>query len=81
MINQDKGPFGGVVPVLGALLLGFVLGARIKIANEGAKIFIVPIGGDLVINRPPAPAPQTAPPSEADPAAEDVAEGVEDDAD
>ncbi len=52
MAKSTEGHFGNLALALGAALIGFILGARVKIGNHGANIIIMPIGGDLVIVPP-----------------------------
>ena len=64
MVNSEKHPVGTVALALGAAVLGFILGARIKVGNHGATVIVMPIGGDLVIH-PPASQPAVSPTEEA----------------
>jgi hypothetical protein len=66
MSDSTKGYVGPLAAALGAALFGFLVGARVSVGNHGAKIVVMPIGGDLVVVLPPsAAAPSAAAPSAA----------------
>jgi hypothetical protein len=70
MSDSTKGYVGPLAAALGAALFGFLVGARVSVGNHGAKIVVMPIGGDLVVVLPPsAAAPSAAAPSAAAPSA------------
>jgi hypothetical protein len=66
MSNSDHSPLRLLAIAAGGAFLGFILGARVRIGNQGAKIIIMPIGRDLVIGLPQTEPPQTEPPQTAE---------------